>query len=60
MRVFVDFMLVITHVRFRDCHAELIYLYPTVIFCIWGAGEWFYGSKTRVIGCTQDWSWIGL
>ena len=25
---FVDFMLVITHGRFRDCHAELIYLYP--------------------------------
>ena len=28
MRFFVDFMLVITHGRFRDCHAELIYLYP--------------------------------
>ena len=28
MRVFVDFMLIITHGRFRDCHYELIYLYP--------------------------------
>ena len=26
--VIVDFILVITWVVFRDCHAELIYLYP--------------------------------
>ena len=28
MQVIVDFILVITHGRFRDFHAELIYLYP--------------------------------
>ena len=26
--VCLDFMLIITHGRYRDCHAELIYLYP--------------------------------
>ena len=39
MRVFVDFILVIRHGRFWDCHAELIYLYPP-----WS----YFGSRCSV------------